>query len=325
VSGLASAGPTFADVEAAAHRTAPFVTRTPATESAWLSATTKAQVIIKIESMQITGSFKARGAMNALLLLRERDPGVRAVVTASAGNHGHALAWAGARLGITTRVHIPAFAPQAKRDGLLRFGATLIESPTYDDAEARACEEARTTGVPYVSPYNDRDVIAGAGTVAIELLHEHPDLDVLVTPLGGGGLLAGTAIVAKARTPARGVIGAEVEASPAFTTALAKGRITTIGVGPSLADSLIGNIEPGSITFDLVARLVDRIALVAESSLESAMRGLVVHERLIAEGGAAAGVAALLQGALGLGGLRVGVILSGRNVDWPVLRRVLVP
>jgi threonine dehydratase len=313
------------DVEAAARRIAPFVRRTPLIPSPWLSRAAAADVSIKLESMQATGSFKARGAMHALLALREREPGAGAVVTASAGNHGLALAWAARHLGFTVRVHLPSTAPQAKRDGLAALGAELIDAPTYDEAEARAREDARTSGLAYVSPYNDPDVIAGAGTVALEMLDDRPDLDVIVAPLGGGGLLAGTAIVAGAQSSPTATIGAEVEASPVFTTALANGRITEVAVRPTLADGLAGNLEPHSATFALVERLVDRVVLVNEASLAAAMRGLVMHERLIAEGAGATAVAAVLEGGLGLAGRRVGVIVSGRNVDWEVLQRVLCP
>lgn len=311
------------DIEAAARRIAPFVRRTPFMASPWLCRAAAADVSIKLESMQVTGSFKARGAMHALLALREREPGAGAVVTASAGNHGLALAWAARHLGFTVRVHLPRTAPQAKRDGLSALGADLILAPTYDEAEARAREDARSSGLTYVSPYNDPDVMAGAGTVALEMLDERPDLDVILAPLGGGGLLAGTAIVASAQVSPTATIGAEVAASPVFTTALANGRITEVTVHPTLADGLAGNLEPRSATFALVERLVDRVVLVTEASLAEAMRGLVKHERLIAEGAGATAVAAILDGGLGLAGRRIGVIVSGRNVDWPVLQRVL--
>ena len=314
---------TRADVEAAAKRIAPFVTRTPLVESAWLSAATKADVVIKLESVQVTGSFKARGAINALVALKEREPGSPVVVTASAGNHGVALAWAGRQLGIAVRVHVPACAPRAKREGLARMGASIVDAPDYDAAEAAAREDAQVSGVPYVSPYNDADVIAGAGTVALEMLADRPDLNVIVVPLGGGGLLSGVAIVAAAHAPVVGTVGVEAEASPVFTTSLAEGHITEVAVQATLADGLSGNLEPGSATFAMVERLVDGVALVSEGSIEMAMRGLVAEERLVAEGAGATAIGALLQGGLGLAGKHVGVILSGRNVDWAVLRRVL--
>lgn len=299
------------------------VCRTPMLKSAWLSERAKADVWLKIESVQPGGSFKIRGALNALMVFRAAHPDVDLVVTASAGNHGTAMAIAARALGVRLRVHLPVTAPEAKRQTLLAQGAELIEAADYDAAEAGARDDAAKSGAPYISPYNHPDVIAGAGTVALEMFEDEPSLSSLIVPLGGGGLLAGAALVARAQaTPVR-VIGAEVEASPVFTTALAAGEITTVDVTSTLADGLAGNLEPGSETFDLVRDLVDAVALVAESSIETAMRNLVYRERLIAEGAGATAVAALLQGGLDLDGGPIGVMVTGRNIDAAVLKRIL--
>lgn len=316
---------TRADVEAAASRITPFVTRTPLIASPWISAAAKSDVFLKLESVQVTGSFKARGAINALLMLRERRPDVTTVVTASAGNHGQALAWAGHRLGVTVRVHLPASAPRAKRDGLARFGATPIDATSYEAAELNARDDARASGAPYVSPYNDADVIAGAGTVALEMFEDVPELDTIIAPIGGGGLLSGIAIVSRSLGREIFVVGAEAEASPVFTSSIAAGRVTTVSVQPSLADGLTGNMESDSQTFDIVRRLVDRVVSVAEPSFARAMRELIQREQLVTEAAGAAGVAAILQGAVDVRGRRVGVVLSGRNVDADVIARVLLP
>lgn len=320
--------PTITDVEAAATRIAPFVWRTPFLKSTWLSDLTTAEVRLKLEVVQETGAFKVRGAVNALTLLKEQQPQVTTVVTASAGNHGLALAWAAREIGLRARVHVPASAPNVKRNGIQRLGAELVDAPSYEAAEAQAHEDAVTAGAVYISPYNHPDVIAGAGTVALEMFEDWPGLDVIVAPLGGGGLLSGTSIVARAReqagNPPTLVIGAEAEASPVFTTALARNKIVPVEVHKTLADGLAGNIEPDSQTFDLVRDLADHVALVSESSIELAMRGLFGHERLVAEGAAATAVGALLQGRQALAGRRIGVILSSRNVDVGVLERVLL-
>lgn len=318
--------PTIADVQAAARRLTShrLAWHTPLVHSPWLSEITRADVWLKLEVAQNTGAFKVRGAANALACLRERGESLTTVVTASAGNHGGALAWAARQSGIRVRVHLPTSAPAAKRQALERLGAEVIPAPSYEAAESQAHDDAASTGMRYISPYNDPDVIAGAGTVALEMLTDQPGLQAFVVPVGGGGLLAGTAIVAHAAAPPRPItIGAEAEASPAFTAALAAGHIVTVDVASTLADGLAGNMEPDSATFDLVRDLVDQVALVAESSIHLAMRGLVVHERLIVEGAGATAVGALLQGGLDLAGRKVGVILSGRNVDASVLRGVL--
>ena len=309
-------------IERAAERLAPWITRTPTISSAWLSSAAGASVWLKLETEQITGSFKARGAMHALLALKERAPEIDLVVTASAGNHGQALAWAGQQLGIRVRAHAPRTAADTKKASMRHYGADLIEAPDYDAAELAAREDATRSGVPYVSPYNHDDVIAGQGTIALEMLEDAPDIDVFVIAVGGGGLISGCAIVAKDRAQPLGVIGAEAEASPVFTTALAARAITPVLVRPTLAEALAGNLEPGSRTFPLVQHLVDGMALVAEGSIEIAMRGLHQRHRLVTEGAGAVATAALLQG-LGLDGHTVGVVVCGRNVDMTQFSRIV--
>ena len=296
-------------IEIAARRIAPYVTRTPLVASRWLSSETGASVWLKLETAQVTGSFKARGAAHALLALRERAPETDLVVTASAGNHGQALAWAGARLGIRVRAHLPASADDTKKAAMRFHGAELVEAVSYDAAEDAARDDASRSGVPYVSPYNNDDVIAGQGTIALEMLDDAPAIDVFVIAVGGGGLISGCAIVA------------EAESSPVFTAALAAGRITPVDVLPTLADALAGNLEPGSRTFSLVQHLVDAVALVAEGSIEAAMRGLHAEHDLITEGAGAVATAALLQG-LGLAGRTVGVVVCGRNIDLEKFARI---
>ncbi len=308
-------------IDLAAQRIAPHITRTPLVASPWLSVAAGAPVWLKLETAQITGSFKARGAMHALLALHERSPEVDLVVTASAGNHGQALAWAGKRLGIRVRAYAPSAAADTKKAAMRAHGAELIEADGYDAAEDAARADADRTGMPYISPYNNDDVIAGQGTIALEMLEDAPAIDTFVIAVGGGGLISGCAIVAKDRKEPLGVIGAEVESSPVFTAALAAGEITPVQVSPTLADALAGNLEPGSRTFPLVQHLVDGIALVAEGSIETAMRGLYAHHGLVTEGSGAVATAALLQG-LGLSGRHVGIIVCGRNIDLEQFARV---
>jgi threonine dehydratase len=311
------------DVAAAARRIVGSAWRTPLVPSVWLSQITGADVWLKLETVQATGSFKIRGAANAVARLKEINPSIGGVTTASTGNHGLALATAGRRFGVSVRVHLPAGTPDAKRQSLARLGAEMIDAPNYDAAEAAAQDDVRRTGTTFVSAYSHPDVIAGAGTAALEMLEERPDLDTFVVPVGGGGLLSGTAVVVRALVQGATIIGAEADASPVFTGALAAGRPVTVDVQPTLADGLAGNMEPDSPTFDVVRDLVDRVLLVRESVIAGAMRGLILEDRLVGEGAAATAVGALLQGDLDLRGRRVGVILSGRNVAGRVLRRVL--
>lgn len=314
---------TIADIEAAARRIAPFAWHTPVIRSPWLSSVTRADVWLKLEIVQTTGSFKLRGAANALTLLTERRHGPTTVVTASAGNHGLAVAWCAKQLGLAVRAYVPATAPAIKRQTMTALGAEVTLTASYEEAESRARQDARETGYSYLSPYNDSDVMAGAGTIALEMFSDCPGLDTIVVPLGGGGLLTGAAVVARSMKRESWILGTEAEASPVFTRSLAAGRIVSVDVHPTLADGLAGNLEPGSRTFDLVSQLADRVLLVAEDSIALAMREMMRRERLIAEGASATAIGALLQGGLDLSGRRVGVIVTGRNVDADVLDRVL--
>jgi threonine dehydratase len=316
--------PTIEDVRSAAQRIRGAAWRTPLVKSDWLSDLANADVWLKLEIVQTTGSFKIRGARNAIARVAVERPHVRKILTASAGNHGRAVALAASRASLTARVYVPATAPAAKKGAIARLGAEIVEMPTYDEAEAAARGEAGRGDTAFISAYNHPDVIAGAGTVALEMFEDQPDLDAIVAPIGGGGLISGTAIVARARGKDTIVVGAEVEASPVFTTALAANRITVVDVGPTLADGLAGNMEPDSRTFEFVRALVDRVVVVGESALEQAMRELVGREQLVVEGAGATGVAAVLQNDLiDLRNRRVGVILSGRNVDAHVVARLL--
>lgn len=313
---MTSTAPGIGDIQAAAGRIAAHVVRTPMVSSPWLSALVGGNVWLKLETMQPTGSFKIRGATNAIARLRETRPDVTSVTTASAGNHGGALARAAATFGIAVRVHLPATAPTVKKDGLRQYGATVIEAPSYDAAEVSAHAEARLPGVTFISAYSHRDVIAGAGTVALEMLADQPEIDTLIVPVGGGGLLSGSAIVAWAMSGEnRQLIGVEAAASPVWTEALRAGRPVTVPISESLADGLVGNMEPDSQTFGIVRDLVDRVVQVHEPSIAQAMHDLESESGVVAEAAGAVGVAALLEG-IGLNDLRgrtIGIIISGRN------------
>jgi threonine dehydratase len=277
--------PTRDDVLAAAERIRPHLRPTPVVESDGFA--------LKLESLQPTGSFKVRGALAALTAL---EPGTK-VVTASAGNHGLAVAWAAQRLGLDATIVVAETASSAKIEGIRRFPATLVvHGADYDEAERYGLSLEGT----YVSPYNDRNVIAGAGTVALGL-----DAETIVVPVGGGGLASGIGLVSEAR-----VVGVVPEAFPAMRAALDAGRLVDITGTATLADGLHGNIEPGSVTFELVRDHVDDVVTVTEDELSSAMRYLAFTHGLVVEGAGAAAVAAIRAGKVD-GGM---AIVSGRNI-----------
>jgi threonine dehydratase len=290
--------------------------------SEWLSSLNDAPVYLKIESLQLTGSFKARGAFNAVLQVAAA--GARSLVTASAGNHGQALALAAASSRLPLTVFARRGAPANKLEAIERLGAILrADAATYDEAEEAAQAHAAATGHIYVSPYNDRDVIAGAGTIAFEIMEDQPDVEAIGVPVGGGGLLSGMAVACRALSPHLRIFGAEAAASPVFTTSLRNGRITPVAVADTIADGLAGNLDPRSITFGIVQRLVDEIVLVSEPDLLSAVRALASHERLVVEGAGAAGVAALLAGIHPWPSRPLALIVSGGNIDLGALRDVI--
>jgi len=318
---------TLAEIERASRRIAPHVRRTPLVDSHWLSSAAGADVRLKLESLQVTNSFKARGAVNAALALRERvakgsDPPM--VVTASAGNHGRALAWAAERLDLRIVVFTPREAPRTKLDAIRRHGADLrAEAATYEDAERLAKQYAATHGLLYLSPYSHPDLVAATGTIAIEILDDFPGVDTFVVPVGGGGLIGGIALAAREVAPDARIVGVEVEASHPFATSIGEGRITEVVVGPTIADGLAGNMDPETITFDIVRDHVDELVQVSERDLADGLRGLVTHEHLIAEGAGVAAVAAVLAGRVRVKGRRVAVVVSGSNIDAEKLAAVL--
>ena len=310
----------LADVRSAAERIRPYVVRTPLERSASLLQQCGADIWLKLECFQNTGSFKLRGAINALLLLGD-DRRKKGVITASAGNHGLGVARAAALLGVPATVVVPETASTAKIDALRRSGAELLlRGATYDDAEAAAQQLTRERKIAFVSAYNDPDVVAGGGTLTLEILDDLPTARTLVVPAGGGGLIGGTGVAAHGIDPRIVVYGVQSEASPALHAAQQAGHRVDVDVQDSLADGLAGNVEEGSITLDLLREHVRQVALVSEADIAAAMRFLAREEHVLVEGSAAVGVAALQRQLLDLNGPTV-VVLTGRNVATSVLRQ----
>jgi threonine dehydratase len=298
------------------------VRRTPLVRSEWLSREIGAEVHLKLETLQLTFSYKIRGAWNAVLAMKERGDR-RTIVTASAGNHGRAIAYAARSEGLPVRVYVPATAPRTKLDAIRALVDAVVVTEDYDSAERRAKEDAARTGAVFLSPYSHDDVIAGAGTVGLEIREDCPDTAAVVVPIGGGGLISGVALALEGSGPI--VIGVEAQASCPFTRSLERGRIVAIEVAPTLADGLAGNLDPDTITFDIVRRLVHRIEVVAEEEIRSAVRGLVSEERLIAEAAAAVAVAGARKGRFPSRGSRqnIVVVLSGANIDPDKLKAII--
>jgi threonine dehydratase len=307
------AAPTREDLDAAAAAVAARLAPTPLVPAPALGD----DAYLKLETLQPTGSFKVRGAVGALARTRAAP-----VVTASAGNHGLGVAWAAAALGVSATVVVPETASPAKLAALEALPVALEQHGAgYDEAEAHALALA-DRGAVFVSAYNDPGVIAGQSTLGRELDEQLPGPVTVVCPLGGGGLGSGLGLWAAGREGAR-VVGVEAERSPAFTTALAAGGITPIEPGETLADGLGGNLEPGSITFELVRDHLAAVKTVSEAEIAEALRLLARANGLVAEGAAGVGVAGVATGRVERDGTPLVVVVTGRNIALPRLAAVL--
>lgn len=304
---------TIDDIRRARERIGTTARRTPLERSRSLSGEFAGDVFLKLECFQLTGSFKIRGAMSKISALTAQER-ARGLLTVSAGNHGLAVAHCCEALGLDATIVVPESASRAKVDAIKRHRVTLVErGASYDDAERAARLMEQESGATFVSPYNDREVIAGQGTVALEMLEDAPGLDAIIVPVGGGGMIAGVAIAAKALNPRIRIYGVEPLNSPTMTAALDAGRIVEIDESDTIADGCAGNIEPGSITFPIIQRLVDGMILVTEEAIHRSMARLAREDHVMVEGSAALGLAAIDDGRLE--GRNVGVILSGRNIN----------
>lgn len=316
--------PRLRAVYEARHRLAGRVRRTPLVHAPWLSQIANAEVHLKLESLQITGSFKLRGALNAVLALRSATSERLRVVTASAGNHGRALAYVADLLDVDVTVFTPRQAPHTKLDAIRRHRVELqAVGSDYEDAERQAKARARESGATYLSPYSHPRIIEGAATIGLEIFEELPDCTAILVPVGGGGLISGLASAAKAFSSDIETIGVEAKASTAFGTSLATGRISQVAVGPTIADGLAGNMDPDTITFDIVRQVVDRMVAVSEEALRAGIRSLIENEHLVAEGAGIAALAAVQDGVVDLRGRKAVVVVSGSNIDLTRLSEIV--
>jgi threonine dehydratase len=311
----------FADIEAGAQTIAGHVLKTPLMPAPRLSALTGAQIFVKHENMQATASFKERGAVNKLLSLTD-DEKRRGVIAMSAGNHAQAVAYHARRFGIPATIVMPETTPLVKVENTRAHGAevVLFGETLYESAQ-KAREIAAEKGLVFVHPYDDGAVMAGQGTVALEMLREAPELDALLIPLGGGGLMAGNAIAAKALKPSIEMIGVEASLYPSFHNAV-HGVQMPIG-GATLAEGIAVKTV-GTQTLPVVKELVSDIVLVGEDLIERAVNACATLQHTLAEGAGAAGLAAMLKEPERYRGRKVGLVLSGGNIDARLLAAIMV-
>jgi len=308
-----TAAPAFEAIKAARARIAGSIRRTPVLTSDFLDEELGAKLYFKCENLQVSGAFKARGAFSAVLNLAPALA-ARGVVTHSSGNHGAALALAARSRGVSAYVVAPRTTPLSKQQNMLRYGAKLqLCEPTLAAREAAAQQIIANTGATLIHPFDNADVMAGQGTVALELLEQVPDLDVIVCPIGGGGLISGTAVAAHGLNPRIRVLGAEPEGADDALRSQSAGVITPVAQPASLADGLLATIAPS--TFEVIRNQVQAVGTASETQLVAAMRQVWEELKIIIEASSAVPVAALLNGSFKVSGQRVGVVLTGGNVD----------
>jgi threonine dehydratase len=308
------------DIQAAAVRLTGQVLDTPFVESRTISQLTGCQVFLKFENLQYTASFKERGACNKLAQLTA-DERARGVIAMSAGNHAQGVAYHAQRLGLRAVIVMPRFTPGVKVERTRGFGAEVVlHGDTLEESRSHARDMAAQQGLVFVHPYDDEDIVAGQGTVALEMLREQPDLDTLVVAIGGGGLIAGMATAAKAIRPDIEIIGVQTERFPAMVNAI-KG--THLPQGTSTIAEGIAVGTPGVITEAIVRQKVDDLLLVDEGDIEQAIVMLLEIEKTLVEGAGAAGLAALIKHPQRFAGKRVGLVLCGGNIDPMLLASII--
>jgi threonine dehydratase len=304
---------TFSDIAAAHERIKPHIHRTPVMRSHFIDQVVGAEVFFKCENFQKVGAFKARGACNAVFSLDDATA-KRGVVTHSSGNHGAALAWAAAKRGIQATVVVPETAPMPKKRAIQGYGATIIYcAPNIAARQAAVDEQIAKHGFEMIHPFDNEMVIAGQGTAAVELLQDQPDLDVVMAPLGGGGLLSGTAIAAKALKPSIKVYGGEPRGADDGARSLASGVRVTEQTPNTICDGLLTTLA--ARTFGYIQVQVDGIGVASDENVIRAMRLIWEHAKIICEPSCCPPLAAMLEGTVDLCGKKVGIILTGGNVD----------
>jgi threonine dehydratase len=314
---------TLQDVQAALGRIRDRIYLSPCARSETLSRLTGTSAHLKLENLQMTGAYKERGALNRLLLMPAADR-ERGLIAASAGNHAQAVAYHAGRLGISATIVMPEATPIMKVANTRAHGARIVlHGSNYDEAYAEARRLEQVDRLTFVHPFDDEEIIAGQGTVALELLEQEPETDAVVVPVGGGGLVSGVAVAMKALRPGAKVIGVETEVLPSMLQALEAGRPVTLDPANSLADGIAVK-RAGDLTFEHVRKHVDEIVTVSEEEIASAILYLLEREKTVVEGAGAVGVAALMQRKIrGLDGRRVVAIVSGGNIDVNLVARVI--
>jgi threonine dehydratase len=313
---------TLSDIETALRRIRKSIQISPCTRSETFSELAGNSVYLKLENRQRTGAYKERGALNKLLTLSPEERS-RGVIAASAGNHAQAVAYHAARLGIRARICMPLPTPLIKVSATRGYGADVVlHGANYDEAFAEALRQSEADKITFVHAFDDETVIAGQGTLGLELLEQHPDLEVFVVPIGGGGMIGGLACAVKEKNPKVRVIGVQPSRLPSMKVAVAEGKPVTLAAAVTIADGIAVR-RAGERTLPLVQKYVDEIVTVEEEEVANAILLLLEREKTLAEGAGAAAVAALVNHRIELSGKRVAAIVGGGNIDVTLLARII--
>jgi threonine dehydratase len=313
----------FEDIEKAKALISDQLIKTPVTYSSTLSEEVGCEVFLKLENLQLTGAYKVRGALNRLMQLSDEDK-KRGVIASSAGNHAQGVALAAKKLGIKATIVMPETTPLAKIQGTKKFGARVVlHGNFYDEAYEEALRLQKENNLVFIHPFNDPDIIAGQGTIGLEVFKSKPELDVLVVPIGGGGLISGIAVAMKKLNPNIKIVGVEAQQMAAMKASVEAGKIVTIDKKKTIADGIAVTTVKEN-TFEIVSKYVDEIVTVSELEMANAILMLLEVEKVLTEGAGAAGFAALKYHKIkGINGKRVGVIVSGGNIDVNFLSKVI--
>ena len=315
--------PILADVFLAKKRIRPIIYRTPLVPSSRLAEPLGTNVFLKLESLQVTGSFKNRGAANKLSVLDEKER-QRGVITVSSGNHGRAVAYVAKEFGLRAVICVSEAVPDNKIRAIRELGAEIVVAgKTYDEANEFALQLKDERRLTMVHPFDDADIIAGQGTIGLELMDDLPEIDTVIVPLSGGGLLSGVALALKSIKPSIHTVGVTMDQGAAMVESLKAGHIVEVQEQPTLADALAGGLgEKNLYTFNLIQKYVDETVLVSESEIASAMVFALDKHHLVVEGGGAVGIAALMHKKVKKVGENTVIVISGSGVDLAVLLRV---
>ena len=308
----------------ASSRIKPFIRRTTFSYSESFSKLIDGEVYFKLENQQFTGSFKARGALNKILELNESGKSINSVISASTGNHGAAVAYAARQAKIECNIYVPEGSSKAKLSNMKNYGATInIFGSDCVEAEVKAREVSEKNQVPYVSPYNDFQIVAGQGTMGAEIKSQANELDAIIISIGGGGLMAGTASFLRSVWPNIKVIGCSPSNSAIMIHSMEEGKILELESLPTLSDGTAGGVEKESITFPLCCKLVDETILISEKEIKDAMVFYIENEHQLLEGAAGTAVAALIKMKDKLKGKKIGVVICGGNIAIDTLKQVI--